>query len=256
MLSLPSTPTQNPLLGHERPNIAISPCDTCTGVHAPDPPVGSDDTRTDDDKSPMTQNVVLGQATLSNWGSAVISGLTFVSVHAPAPPVGFVDVITFPSLSTATHRYAEGHEIAVVLLTVESTPALDQAPAPPVGSVDVRTSPPSSNATQSEGLGQETAVRPLALSVTTFQVSGPAAGSVEVRTTPAGYPAAVVLPTATQRCSSGQEIPLRLARPSIPLSVQAAAPPPGFVETMTFPPWSTATHSEGSAQETPVVGRS
>src|SRR5580658_2964909 len=112
MLSLPSTPTQNSVLGHERPNIATSLCEvTRTGVHDPEPPVGSVDTRAEFENAPMTQNELLGHATLSKRGIPVMSALRFVSVHALVP-AGSVEVATLPRSSTAAQRKALGHEMA------------------------------------------------------------------------------------------------------------------------------------------------
>src|SRR5580658_2434624 len=59
-------------------------------------------------------------------------------------------------------------------------------------------------------------------------------------------------PTATHRCASGQEMPVRLAAPSTPLTIHVPAPPVGLLDVTTSPYWSTATHSDGSAHETPV----
>ena len=55
---------------------------------------------------------------------------------------------------------------------------------------------------------------------------------------------------ATQSAAEGQATAVSGVLPSTLLTVQAPAPPVGFVEVITFPPLSTPTHSEFDAHET------
>ncbi len=65
--SAPSTATQNPALGHERPTMASEPCGaTSVSVHEDDPAAGSCDTNTESEAPPTMQKARLAQETLSS----------------------------------------------------------------------------------------------------------------------------------------------------------------------------------------------
>src|SRR5438105_804801 len=76
---------------------------------------------------------------------------TFASFHARAPPVAAVEESTLPASSTATHSFADAHEIPHgMLFAWVSTDAGVQIGAGPAGLVEVSTLPVSSVATHSD----------------------------------------------------------------------------------------------------------
>lgn len=92
--------------------------------------------------------------------------------HEDAPPVGLVELSTLPAWSPATHRVADGHEIAQMRMFASTSLRLHAA-VPPAGSLEVRIPPLPSDATHAVLEAQETPHRGLVPS-TSARVHAPA----------------------------------------------------------------------------------
>jgi hypothetical protein len=139
----------------------------CATLQASLPPVGLDDVTTSPSQSPATHSETDGQEIVSSVRSGGECcpvtrqdragqgpSSTFSVCQALAPEVGLVEVMTFPSLSTATHSDAEGQDTAVRSYSPLIF-ALLQGAAPAAGSVVVKTYPALSTPAQKDAEGQE-----------------------------------------------------------------------------------------------------
>jgi hypothetical protein len=237
-----STATQNEGLEHEIPLMNASPS-TFTEDQAPAPPVGFVDVSTSPASSPAAQNVVVGHET----PKMASDPSTFEVVQADAPPVGSLLVTTSPVTSVATHRPVPGHDIPSKVAPVACTTLHVRGPL--VGFLVVRTFPMSSTAAHKLIEGQETPYIGTAMSAW-IHADAPAVGSTLVQ----NWLGVVVDVVATQNGPGAQDTAENaLLPPTTVDAVHAGPPPAGSVEVRTFPPLSTATHSDTDLHDRPEI---
>ncbi|HEY5194384.1 MAG TPA: hypothetical protein VIJ39_11015 [Solirubrobacteraceae bacterium] len=119
-------------------------------------------------QSPATHKEADGQEIVSSvrtGGSCALMFLQYSAGQGPssifsvcqalAPEVGLVEVMTFPSLSTATHSDAEGQDTAVRSCSPLIFALPQSAAAPAAGSAVVNTYPALSTPAQKDAEGQE-----------------------------------------------------------------------------------------------------